>query len=350
MKLLYTTKLWLVRFTLTTALISLVVVTTAWFTPLRDVLHGALLTVAVVAFLPFILALIGLVLLGIVVMICAIGAIFGEAVDPTAGLEGAAAGCELSVAVAPGYYRWLARRRHPFFWGLWAGCLVGAGLLGLLLFCVVIPGESQTALRFAAIQGAIEEYRLVTGVFPAPTEAAHLDVSELEGISEEIRTESLFLDGFGRPVRYSLEVATPTLITIGGLNVSSGRGVRYRLTSLGFDGVESKDDLIFAGPAFRVSGDGHAGILDNVAGKLQGGAAKQYLKQLASKGGKLEPMIDALAETESYRQLTRLLESFNDAGDSKLRRWSTKMDLILTLRDSRGSSTSKDDDKPATTP
>src|SRR5439155_4751853 len=42
------------------------------------------------------------------------------------------------------YYRFLARRRHPLFWGLGGGVLLGALLLWALIGAVVLPGEART--------------------------------------------------------------------------------------------------------------------------------------------------------------------------------------------------------------
>jgi hypothetical protein len=327
----------------TTALTSAIVVVAGWFTPLRDVMHGALLTVAVVAFLPFVFALIGFAFLGIVGSLCVLAALFGEPVDPAVGVEGAAAGCQLSLEVAPGYYRWLAKRRHPAFWGFWAGCLVGAGLLSLVLLGLVVPGESRTAQRFAEAQSAIEVYRDATGILPSPTESGQLSIAELGGLPEELRKTPVLLDGFGRPVHYRLESATPTLFKIGGLEVSAGQGLRYRLSSLGFDGTESNDDLELVGPAFRVSGVGMTELAKKVLSKMTDSAARQFLMHIAAEGGKLEPMVDAIAQSESYRKLTKLLGALATKDGTKARQWATRMELILALRARIGSTTDKDE-------
>ena len=109
-------------------------------------MHGAFLALAVAALLPF------LITLAVLLAITVVGAILlaplavgshggGAEILIDAKLPVVRAGNRFLVAP---YYRFLARRRHPLFWGTGGGVLLGALLLWALIGAVVLPGEART--------------------------------------------------------------------------------------------------------------------------------------------------------------------------------------------------------------
>lgn len=203
------------RFLIAALVAAACVVAAGWLTGLRDVMHAALLAVAVFALLPLLLVGGALLLLLIVAVGMAAAAALGGDGDAGDGLEFAGDAIAGGGAwVAPRYYRFLGRQRHPVFWGVPAGALLGGLVLWGLLAIVVVPGESSTVETLAGAQADIERRVRDTGKLPEPSDMA-------------------LRDGFGRPLEYKV----------------SGRWklASYTLTSLGFDGVPSADDLCVSG-------------------------------------------------------------------------------------------------------
>jgi hypothetical protein len=215
--------------TLTTAAIIFAI---GWWTDLRQVMHGAMLTVAAIAFLPLVLIAAGLLIALICIAISILAALLtkgesGDGVVTDAGLA------ELGVSIAPGYYRFLfarfvARRRHPVFWGVPSGLLLGGLALWLLIAAVIVPREVRTAETLADAKRRIEQHYADRRRYPAPTPAGHLRRADLG-----LPGEDVVRDAFGRPVEYR---------TSGAWKVAS-----YTLRSDGFDGRPGKDDLHASG-------------------------------------------------------------------------------------------------------
>jgi len=98
-----------------------------WMTGLRDVMHGALLTLAIAALPPLAIVAGGLLLVMMMGFFFALAAALAQADDlPVYGVaEGVLKGGRWLI---PRYYRFLRRQHHPVFWGVPAGLLF-AGLL-----------------------------------------------------------------------------------------------------------------------------------------------------------------------------------------------------------------------------
>jgi hypothetical protein len=194
-----------------------------WFTGLRDVFHGAALSIAIVALLPFLVIGIGLVLLLSLVAVASL-------TESDAALEPAADGGLAVVGAGAGmvrpYYRTLHRlRRHPVIWGVCSGAVLGCAVLGLALALVVIPAEMETADTLAHAQHEIDAHYAKRGSFPRPGPNGTLT---LDGDRGPLR------DAFGHPLAYRVS---------GHWKVAS-----YRLSSRGFDGEEgTSDDLCVKG-------------------------------------------------------------------------------------------------------
>jgi hypothetical protein len=209
------------RFVVAAALTAVALVVAGWMSGLRHVMHGALLTLAVAALLPFIVlaaAVLVILLVGLVLALTAAAA--GS--DDAPGLDGVG---EVVIggaqALLAPYYRFLGRQRHPVFWGVPAGLLLGGLLLWALMAALVLPGETRTVRALTEAKAAIERIHDQSGQFPRPDDRGQLPV------------EGLGHDGFGRPLKYEV----------------SGRWMlaSWTLTSLGFDGKPSDDDLCVAG-------------------------------------------------------------------------------------------------------
>jgi hypothetical protein len=202
------------RFLVAALVTASALVAVGWLTELRHVMHAALLAVAVFALLPLIL--IGGALLLVLVVSLAIAAAAALGGDGDADLGGLGTGdlAEGGVWLAPRYYRFLGRQRHPVFWGVPAGLALGGLVLWGVLGLAVLPGESSTAQILAQARADIDSRYRETGDFPRPDEL-------------------VVRDGFGRPLEYRL----------------SGRWKlkSWTLVSLGFDGEPSSDDLCVSG-------------------------------------------------------------------------------------------------------
>ena len=227
------------QFVLTSLAMCALVATVGWLSKLRAVFHGTIIVMSVAAFLPLLLAL---VLVLIFLGMSAIGVLSGDpaaapvASDAYAASEGLAA---FFRRVCVPYYRFLFTRRNPALIGAACGFLLGTLFVWALLSVLVLPGEVCTLKRMAAIQSAIEKRH-----YPSPLKGQWVDRTVL---GEEVNgwpfcpapsvalegPAALLLDGFGRP--FSYEVAGHWPLT------------SYRLSSLGYDGQKSGDDLCLGG-------------------------------------------------------------------------------------------------------
>lgn len=223
----------LLWFLATVTTVALLVLVGGWFTGLRHVMHGALLAVAIVAFLPLVIVAAGVAIALITIVISLIVSVLG---DDASGGETDAGLIEVGVRAAPRYYRFMAarfvaRRKHPVFGGLPLGTLLGGlGLWGVLAVRV-LPGEAKTAETLAIIQARIEAAYQRTSRYPAPDENGHL---RYESLDDGGSGAAVVLDGFGRPVEYR---------KTGHWKVAS-----YRLRSYGYDGAPGgNDDLCRSG-------------------------------------------------------------------------------------------------------
>jgi hypothetical protein len=211
------------RFLLAVAITASIVVAAGWLTGLRDVMHGALLAVAVAALLPLVIIGAGLVIILGTIVIAAVAAAFADvAIDPSPPIEGGIAIAEGGARLAPRYYRFLARQRHPVFWGIGAGTLLGGLILWAVLAIAVLPGEARSTESLADAQHAVELHYAQHHAYPRP-DGGHLIV---DGAIAE--------DGFGNPLEYRVR---------GGWRVAS-----WTLRSFGYDGERgTADDLCVSG-------------------------------------------------------------------------------------------------------
>jgi hypothetical protein len=216
-----------------------VVTALGWLSDLRAVFHGTIIVMSVAAFLPLFLAL------AIVLAFLAMSAVAILSGDPDAAplASDAYATSEGLVVffrrVFVPYYRFLFTRRNPALLGAACGFLLGALLVWALLSRLVLPGEVCTLKRMAAIQGAIEQRH-----YPNPLPGQRIDRAML---GQEAKgwpfcaapatgpdgSAAILLDGFGRPLTYKVAGRWPL--------------TSYRLSSLGYDGKESSDDLCLGG-------------------------------------------------------------------------------------------------------
>jgi len=206
------------------------VIAIGWLTDLRMIAHGSLLTVVAVAFLPLVIFAIGIAIALILMAISAFASLIGGG---DAGSGGAEIGGEIAVqgvAMAPGYYRWLSRVRHPMFWGAAAGLIAGGLGLWTILATLVMPREMATTEALLDLQSRIETRFKSTSRYPAPTDAGHLTY---ESLGDNSRSGPI-LDGFGRPFVYE---------KFGHWKVAT-----YGIRSLGYDGARGgKDDMCVHG-------------------------------------------------------------------------------------------------------
>jgi hypothetical protein len=209
-----------IRFFLAAVITALIVLIAGWFTDVRQLLHWLLLTLAVTAFLPFVIIGGGLAA-GLILALAA--AILGA--DASAGADIGEGATIVGVHILRPYYRFLARRRHPVFWGATAGLLLGCLLLGGVIALVIVPAETRTVQILAETQQQIEKFHKKTGRFPTPDAEGRLTSKALEAA----RADDFILDGFGRPLHFRLR----------------GKGIlaSYTLISWGYDGKPGTDDL-----------------------------------------------------------------------------------------------------------
>jgi hypothetical protein len=195
-----------------------------WFTDAREVMHDALISIAVVALLPFAFIAAGLAIALVLTLIFSlpvalldgdIGDVGGELVGELA-IEGGG-------RMVPWYYRFFTRQRHPVFWGIPAGIVLGALLLWAGLALTRLPHERDTAAALQAANDKIEQVYKETGSFP-PAAGGRLVI---DGVT--------YRDGFGQPLVYE----------VGG----AWKLAHWSLRSYGYDGKRSADDLCIGGKA-----------------------------------------------------------------------------------------------------
>lgn len=221
-------------FLIACALATLVVVVVGWFTGIRDVAYGALLSCAIVAFLPFVIVAIGLFVAIVLPVVLAILAALTAAFGGAAAFGGEVGVVELGIGITAGgvgftapYYRWLASRRHPMFWGSLCGLLLGGLLLWALISLVIVPGDARTVEILANAHQHISEHYEKHKSFPMPVNG-HLPRSVFGG-----NDNSPVVDGFGHPLEY--EVSGKWIVA------------SWRLRSNGFDQVPGRDDHCISG-------------------------------------------------------------------------------------------------------
>jgi hypothetical protein len=212
------------RFVLAAIITALIVLIAGWFTDVRQVLHWILLTLAVTAFLPFVIIGGGL---AVGLILALLGAVL--AADASAGAEVGEGAVALGALILHPYYRFLARRRHPVFWGIPIGLLLGCLLLGGVIALVIVPAETRTVQILAGTQQQIERFHKKNGRFPTADAEGRLTSKELGLDAQEPGNNAFILDGFGRPLHFRLR----------------GKGIlaSYTLISWGYDGKPGGDDL-----------------------------------------------------------------------------------------------------------
>lgn len=227
----------LIRFTLAAGVSTFVLLILGFTTDLRWFAHGTLIAIGAVAFLPFVIIAVGIIIpvaLSALSLLAALVAAFadGGGIDPPVSGGDDTGLVHVGAEMTPRYYRFffarfVARRRYPIFWGIPAGLLVGAIVLLSYLWIAVIPGESRTAEALLDLYERMEKHYERRNGYPDPVDGKLM----LESLGEEAPPNSVgpALDGFGRPLIFEKR---------GAWKVAS-----YRLKSLGHDGVPSRDDL-----------------------------------------------------------------------------------------------------------
>ena len=224
------------KFAICALLTAVMVAIAGWFTGAQLVLRGALITVAAAALLPFVIVVAIIVIPFVIGMVFALSGMLLPAVLSWAlGYDGSPGWLIVDRAgwLISRYYRLLARQKHPLFWGVPAGLLLGAVALGVLMATLIVPGESKTVQILAQTQASIGRVYDSTGSYPKPDEDGHLSWAALGSVDQNRQTEGVVLDGFGRPLRYEFR---------GTWKIAS-----YRLRSYGFDGRPGRDDLLLTG-------------------------------------------------------------------------------------------------------
>jgi hypothetical protein len=229
---------WASKFLLTVAIVFLVVLLSGWFTGIKQVMHTALLSVTVFAFLPVII-LAAVILIPIILMLTLIvigllasllsgdgggGDIGGGEADANSATPEAQTA---SVVFLHEYYEWMARQRSPYFWGVPVGVLLGGAILWGLISWLIVPKEMKTSEALLRAEQSVKVQYEAQKSFPTPG-ANH---SFPQAPDQE--NSPPLLDGFGRPFLYHV--------------TKNGSQMSYRIKSLGFDGKPGKDDLCVAG-------------------------------------------------------------------------------------------------------
>jgi hypothetical protein len=206
--------------------IAAVIAAGGWITGARAAMHGTLLAISTVAFLPFVVLAAGLALVFL------LGALLVPVHGDGHGLE--------ILLVGPArlfgpYYRLLFRlRRQPVAVGTLIGASLGALALWVLILVLVVPREVSTAAILVDVRDRIDAYRLDRGRLPPPSDDGTLPRTTLglaAGPGED--PTGPIADAFGRPIRYRV----------------SGQGLwaSYTLASLGYDGKPGGDDICIEG-------------------------------------------------------------------------------------------------------
>lgn len=232
------------KFLVATLLVATLVVTFGWLGSAREVMHGALLATATLAFLPFVaLATILLAAGAVTLLVTLLGILTGDPIDVDLVPHVGEALANTAPRWTVRYYRFLASRRHPVVWGAALGVLSGGVVLWGLVGLVIVPGEAETATVLANARARIERSYQEHRFYPAPDAPGRL---LLDGTP--------VMDGFGRPLRYEV--------------TGRGKFASWKLVSRGFDGRESADDLCVEG-ATRLGtlAKGTERALDRLRGK-----------------------------------------------------------------------------------
>jgi hypothetical protein len=209
---------------------AVVILAVGWFTGFRELARGAVVSVAVFALLPVAIIAAGVALALLLLMFSLVAGILSDGGGDFVGGAGEDVIIESGVRMIPGYYRWLASRRHPVFWGVPLGVMLGGLALSGLLAVAVIPQEGNTAQSLVQVQEEIERVYLEKGRYPTPTEAGHLTWESLGRPQRGL----FVLDGFARPVEYQV--------------AGVWKAASYRVRSFGYDGRPGGgDDLCVAG-------------------------------------------------------------------------------------------------------
>jgi hypothetical protein len=218
-----------IRYFVVAAVITAVLVmVVGWFTDVRQLLHWVLLSLAVTAFLPFVIIGGGLAV-GLVLAL--VGAVLGA--DAAAGAAVGEITAEAGGHLFLPYYRFLGRQRHLLFWGIPLGLLLGCLLLAAIIGLVIVPRETQTVRTLAETQQQIENLHKKTGHFPIPDAEGRITFKALGIQPPEAANGPFVADGFGRPLHLRIK----------------GKGIlaSYTLISWGYDGKPSKDDFCVSG-------------------------------------------------------------------------------------------------------
>lgn len=214
-------------FTLGAGLALAAVLALGWLTGLRGALHALALLSGAVALLPFLL-------LSAAVLIVVGASVLGALVGPDTGIFTAGAVDGISTGggkLVRAYYGLLWRlRRHPLAWGAGLGVLLGAVGLMAVLWLFVVPREARTLGILLEAQARIDAEHRATRRYPAAAADGYLRAGSSESGGEPGPAAS---DGFGRPILYRRDGAWLT--------------ASYTLTSLGFDGRPSTDDICVTG-------------------------------------------------------------------------------------------------------
>jgi hypothetical protein len=224
---------------------SIALVLTGWLTGMREVMHGTLLALAIVAFFPFVLVATGLMLgLGLSLLVILLSIFAGG--DPGPLPDDMGPVVEGGAWLVPRYYRFWARRRHPGLWGVPFGGLAGCLLLGGLIVTLVLPGEATTVRTLEEARRRIETYYKQQGHYPDPGVRGRLTQAAFGG--GRGMQDDIIRDGFGRPLLYRVS--------------GRGRFASYSIKSLGFDGRPGRDDLCISGQTRLMS---WADVAGNIA-------------------------------------------------------------------------------------
>jgi hypothetical protein len=116
-------------------------------------------------------------------------------------------------------------------WGAVVGAVVGTAVVWAILALYVVPRERRTLETLLHVQLALEAEYQRTNSFPHPTDDGTVPPALVESPAGQSATP--IVDGFGRPIRYGLKGAW--------------RLESYTLSSLGFDGHPSDDDICLSG-------------------------------------------------------------------------------------------------------
>ncbi|MFU8802490.1 MAG: hypothetical protein ACNA8W_01655 [Bradymonadaceae bacterium] len=197
-----------------TALIGIAAVT-----DLQLVLHRTMVFLAVVAFWPFLLIAGGLALIVVVFGVVLVIGALGDGLEVSSSFPdaGTMLGGEMidgGLSSIGAYYGFLTRRRHPVFWGIPLGLILGCLALWAFLAITVYPKEAETIRVMADAQAHLEQAYEENKRFPTADESGRLRLSEADGP---------LLDGFGEPLLYTVEGRWPL--------------ARWSLRSSGSDGV-----------------------------------------------------------------------------------------------------------------